>query len=192
MKKLKAQFCVQALITFFTHIATALLVQDTFSHWPWCWVLSFAVKCTSYGMAKLGPGLATLLWGIYQGTFINTTWTTARQKDFWSPLVFVHNWCNHQQYANPRMSAFIIKLQYHFLPLKMGLRSGKVQFTKSRPPIHFLYALMARGCDTFTLPLPHFHRFMFSTDSTLTALLPIVTTLMSFHRISSIRIPDVK
>ena len=44
MKKLKAKFCAQALITFFTHIITVLLAQDTFSHWSWCWVMSFAVK----------------------------------------------------------------------------------------------------------------------------------------------------
>ena len=56
---------------------------------------------TSSGMAKLGPGLGTLLWA-----FINATWTTARRKDFWSPFGFVHNWCNRQQYTNPRLSAF--------------------------------------------------------------------------------------
>ena len=44
MKKLKAYFCVQALITFFTHIATVLLAQDTFSHCFRCWVMFFAVK----------------------------------------------------------------------------------------------------------------------------------------------------
>ena len=131
-------------------------------------------------MAKLGPGLATLLLA-----FINATWTAARWKDFWSHFGFVHNWCNRQQYTNPRSSAFMIKLHYHFLPLKLGLRSDKARSTKSTPPIHLLYALMAWGCDTFTLPLPHFHCFTFPTGSALTASLPIVT-LLSFHRISSI------
>ena len=138
-------------------------------------------------MAKLGPGLGTLLW-----VFINVTWTTARRKDFWSRSGFVHNWCNRQQYTNPRLTAFMIKLQYHFLPLKLGLTSDKARSTKSTPPIHLLYALMAWGCDTFTLPLPRFHRYLFPTGSTLTALLPTVTTLLSFHRISSIRSPDLK
>ena len=63
--------------------------------------------------------------------------------------------------------------------------------TLSTPSIHWLYALMAWGCDTFTLLLPCFHRFTFPTGSTLTALLPIVITL-SFHRICSIWSPDVK
>ena len=85
--------------------------------------------------------------------------------------------CNRQQYTNPRLSAFMIKLQYHLLPLKLGLRSDKVQSTKSTPPIHLLYALIAWGCDTFTLPLPRYHRFTFPTGSTLTILLPIVATL---------------
>ena len=171
---------MQALITFFTHIATVLLAQDTFSHWSWCWVMSFAVKSTSSGMAKLGPGLGTLLW-----TFINATWTTAQRKDFWSPFGFVHNWCNNRQQCTiPRLSVFMIKFQYHFLPLKLGLRSDKARSTKSTPPINLLHALMAWGCDTFTLPLPCFHRFTFTTGSTLTALLPIITKLLSFHRIS--------
>ena len=138
-------------------------------------------------MAKLGLGLRTLLWA-----FINATWTTARRKDFWSPFGFVQNWCNCQQYTNPRLSTFMIKLQYHFLPLKLGFRSDKAQSTKSTPPIHLLYALMAWGCNMFTLPLPHLHHFTFPTGSTLTALLPTDTTLLSFHRISSIWWPDVK
>ena len=138
-------------------------------------------------MVKLGPGLGTLLWA-----FINATWTTARRKDFWSPFGFVHNWCNCQQYIYPRLSAFMIKLQYHFLPLKLSLRSDKARSTKSVPPIYLLYALTAWGCDTFTLPSPRFHRFTFPTGSTLTALLPIVTTLLLFHQISSIWSPDVK
>ena len=75
---------------------------------------------TSSVMAKLGPGLGTLLWA-----FINSTWTKPWQKDFWSPFGFVHSWCNHQKYTNPRLSAFMIELQYHFLPLKYGLRSDK-------------------------------------------------------------------
>ena len=86
----------------------------------------------------------------------------------------------------------MIKLQYHFLPLKLGVRSDKARSTKSTPPIHLLYALMAWGCDTLKLPLSRFHRFTFPTGSTLTALLPIVTTLLSFHQISSIWSPDVK
>ena len=51
---------------------------------------------------------------------------------------------------------------------------------------------MAWSWETFTLPLPRFHHFTFPTDSTLTALLTIVTTLLSFYRISSIWSPDVK
>ena len=100
----------------FSHILRVMLAQDTFSHWSWCWVMSFAIKPTSSGMAKLEPGLGTLLWA-----FINATWTTAQRKDFWSPFGFLHNWGNRQQYTIPRLSIFMIKLQYHFLPLKLGL-----------------------------------------------------------------------
>ena len=138
-------------------------------------------------MAKLGLGLGTLLWA-----FINATWTTARRKDFWSPLGFVHNCYNRQQYTNPGLSVFMINLQYHFLPIKLSLRSEKAPSTKRTPPIHLLYALMAWGCNTFTLPLPRFHYFTFPTGSTLTSLLPIIATLLSFHGISSIWSPDVK
>ena len=137
-------------------------------------------------MAKLGPGLGTLLWA-----FINSTWTKPWQKDFWSPFDFVHNWCNHQKYTNPRLSAFMIKLQYHFLPIKLGLRSDKAWSTKSMPPIHLLHVLMAWGCNTFTLPLPRFYCFTFPIGSTFTGLLPIVTTLLLFHWISSIWSPNV-
>ena len=97
---------------------------------------------------------------------------------------------NRQQYTNPRLSAFMIKLQYHFLPLKLGLRSDKARSTKSLPPIHLMYVLMAWGCDAFTLPLPRFYCFTFPIGSTFTALLPIVTTLL-FHQISSIWSPNV-
>ena len=68
------------------------------------------------------------------------------------------------------------------LPLKLGLRS----------PIHLLHALMTWGCDTFTLPLPRFHHFTFPTGSTLTPLLPIVTTLLLFYQMGLIWSPDVK
>ena len=119
---------------------------------------------------------------------LNYSW----QKDFWSPFDFVHNWCNRQQYTNPRLSAFMIKLQYHFLPLKLGLRSDKAKSTSPTQAIDLLYALMTWGCDTFTLPLPRFHRFTFPTGSTLTPLLRIVTTLLLFYQMGSIWSPDVK
>ena len=51
---------------------------------------------------------------------------------------------------------------------------------------------MTWGCEAFTLPFPLFHRFTFSTGSALTALLRIITKLLSFHRISSVWSPDVK
>ena len=131
-------------------------------------------------MAKLGPGLGTLLWA-----FINATWTTARRKDFWSLFGYAHNWCSRQKYENPRLSAFMIKLQYHFLPLRLNLLNQRL-------PCICCMLWWQWGCDTFTLPLPCFQRFPFPTGTTLTVWLPIVTTLLSFHRISSIWSPDVK
>ena len=86
----------------------------------------------------------------------------------------------------------MIKLQYHFLPLKLGLRSDKAKSTSPTQAIDLLYALMTWGCDTFTLSLPRFHHFTFPTGSTLTPLLPIVTTLLLFYQMGSIWSPDVK
>ena len=173
------------LLLHFSHTATALLAQDTFSHWSWWWVMSFDVKLYFIWNHETWTCSGNFIVRFYQRN-------SAQQKDFWSPFGFVHNWCNCQRYTNPRLSTFMIKLQYHFLPLKLGFRSDKAQSTKSTPPIHLLYALMASGCNTITLPLPHLHCFTFPTGSTLTALLPTDTTLLSFHRINSIWWPDVK
>ena len=164
---------MQALITFFTHIVTVLLAQGTFCHWSWCWVMSFVVKSYFIWNGETWTWSGDFIVSFHQCNLNNSS----AELHFWSPFGFVHNWCNRQQYTNPRLSAFMIKLQYHLLPLKLGLRSDKVQSTKSTPPIHLLYALIAWGCDTFTLPLPRYHRFTFPTGSTLTILLPIVATL---------------
>ena len=82
---------------------------------------------------------------------------SSAELHFWSPFGFVHNWCNRQQYTNPRLSAFIIKLQYHFLPVKLCLRSDKAWSTKSMPPIHLLYALRLWYVDTFLALFPLFY-----------------------------------
>ena len=86
------------LSLYFSHTLRQFLLRKThFLTVPGAGQCPLQSNRTSFGMAKLEPGLGTWLWA-----FIKATWTTARLKNFWSPFGFVHNWCNRQQYTNSR------------------------------------------------------------------------------------------
>ena len=78
--------------------------------------------------------------------------------------------------------AFMISGQYHFLPRITGLRSDKARSTRSTPPIPQLYVAITAGWVMFSLSYPLIHLLAFSTGSTSYALLPMVTTDLSFQQ----------
>ena len=78
--------------------------------------------------------------------------------------------------------AFMISGQYHFLPRFTGLRSDKARSSRSTPPIPRLYAAITAGWVNFPLPFPLILLLAFPTGSTPYALLPMVTSELSFHR----------
>ena len=97
---------MQALITFFTHIVTVLLAQGTFCHWSWCWVMSFVVKSYFIWNGETWTWSGDFIVSFHQCNLNNSS----AELHFWSPFGFVHNWCNRQQYTNPRLSACMIKI----------------------------------------------------------------------------------
>ena len=108
--------------------------------------------------------------------------TTRRRKSFWektSPEMILYI---RQLYTNAMFIAFMISGQYHFLPRITGLRSDKARSSRSTPPIPRLYAAITAGSVMFPLPFPLIHLLAFPTGSTPYALLPMVTTELSFHR----------
>ena len=108
--------------------------------------------------------------------------TTRRRNFFWdrnSPEMILYI---RQLQTNAMFIAFMISGQYHFLPQITGLRSEKAWSSRSTPFIPRLYAAITAGLMMFPLPFPLIHLLAFPTRSTPYAILPMVTTKLSFHR----------
>ena len=78
--------------------------------------------------------------------------------------------------------ALITKGQYQFLARIKGVKPDKARLSKSSPPIPWLKAEVITGWFLLLFPRPFTHLLMAATGSTLYALLPSVTTELSFHQ----------
>ena len=90
--------------------------------------------------------------------------------------------CIRQLYTNAMFIVFVISGQNHFLPRILGLRSDKAPSSRSMPHIPRLFAEITAGWVMFPLPFLPIHLLSFPTGSTPYALLPMVTTELSFYR----------